>query len=111
MIWFNAFLFFLIFCLYFIFIVYVYSKILVDISHKKGLIKDLMGIIVYLLMIPFFGAPLIIGSEINGYRELISKNNYYFFFNLICFALSLLPGILVFNKYYLKKAKRRNFRY
>ncbi|EPF80053.1 hypothetical protein F957_02434 [Acinetobacter gyllenbergii CIP 110306 = MTCC 11365] len=111
MMWFYAFLFFLIFCIYFMFIIYVYSKILMAVSNKKSLVSDLIGIIVYILMIPFFAAPLIIGSEINGYRELISKNNYYFIFNLVFFALSLLPGIFIFNKYYLKQAKRRNFRY
>lgn len=109
MIWLYAFLFFLIFCIYFIFINYIYSQILIAIN-KKSLISDLKKIIVYMLMIPFFVAPLIAGSEINGYKELVSNDNYYFIFNVICFALSLLPGFLIFNEYYLKQA-RRNFRY
>ncbi len=62
--------------IYFIFIIYVYSKILMAVSNKKSLVSDLIEVIFYILMIPFFAAPLIIGSEINGYRELISKNNY-----------------------------------
>ena len=98
MIWFYTFLFFLIFCIYFIFINYFYSQILIAVSNKKGLISDLKRIIVYVLMIPFFVAPLIAGSEINDYKEVVSNDNYYFIFNIICFALSLLPGFFIFNE-------------
>jgi len=106
MIWIKVFLYFLIYCFYFLVLVLAYSKFLLKIYYVAGFKKYIFGAAIYLITVILLLAPIILGPTNNNYIEKLRLDNYFFFYNLICFTLSVLPGLYCFNELYTKKIKR-----
>ncbi|WP_157600106.1 hypothetical protein [Saccharospirillum impatiens] len=109
MIWMLTLLFFFL-CVPFLMVgMVLYVKIQLYLSRKGVVAKYLLASIIFSIFACFIVSPMILGivfaREMGGSFDDIS----FFTFFLACFALSQAPGILYFNKHYIKRMKSQEY--
>ncbi|MFY0992953.1 hypothetical protein [Halomonas sp. C05BenzN] len=88
----------------------LYGKMLIAVGRVGGATKVVGGLVIYTLFAIVLMAPFLIDSNIS--RELrghVHESNLFMVYLGACYVLSMVPGVVVFKKRYLKELKRLGF--
>lgn len=111
MIWKITSLYFTFYSIFLLGGVIIYAKILLLFSRKRGVFKfSIIYLIAFLFIGVFIAFPIFLFLYIinNIDSEALSKNSFYWYF-VVCYALSIIPGIIIFYKKYLKDLKKLGY--
>lgn len=110
MIWLNTFLFFMANSVVFTagFVVYA---IILSLAGKSGkVVKVFGGFLAYLIFAALLVSPLFWdASVVIEFRKSVKSDDIYFFYFFVCYALSIIPGALLFKRKYLAGLKRLGY--
>lgn len=104
MIWLNTFVYFVFYSILLLIGSFLYGQSLLFLVKRKSILKSFFIFLTYIFFIILIVYPIILIFDlIKNFHFYISKNNYFLFFVLICFILSIIPMLILFRRKYLKR--------
>lgn len=110
MIWINTALFFMAYSLVFVAGFIVYAVILSMTGRSAKVVRVVGGGSAYLLFAALLVSPLFWNSEATSeFRKMVKADDIYFIYFFVCYALSIVPGALMFKRKYLPGLKKLGY--
>ncbi|KEC82670.1 hypothetical protein DT74_21490 [Acinetobacter sp. ETR1] len=104
MIWLNTFVYFVFYSILLLIGSFLYGQALLFFVKRKSIFKNFFIFLTYIFFIILIVYPIILIFDlIKDFHFYISKNNYFLFFVLSCFILSIIPMLILFRIKYLKR--------
>lgn len=110
MIWINTALFFMAYSLVFVTGFIVYAGILFMTGRTAKVVRIFVGGTAYLLFAALLVSPLFLKADVTSdFQNMVKADDTYFIYFFVCYALSIVPGALIFKRKYLSGLKKLGY--
>jgi len=110
MIWLATLVYYSIWMTGYVLVFQIYGFFLLICGRQGWLVRNLGGLIIYAIVSCFIALPHFIAFEyLDGVLSEFDKNEYYIYYYVLCYAISLVPGLLYFKKKFLSRLRRLGY--